>query len=472
MRRLTFIIALLACTAAFAEPTYPLIQSSTPLSLDSLIAIGNSYNPAVRQAGFDTQLNKIGKLSAVGNFLPQISLGASFSESHFENPTFINSDGSVSTYPTTLISSSLAIDDNGDVYQRVDTLELGIPEGKTRSSSYNITASLSLFEGGRRIFLYRYARDQAKINSLSLLDAQKTLARGIAQQVVSVLSTQKLLELNNKLRDQSQDAYDLAKARFDVGAVTQLDVLQAEIKLGSSENSIRSTERDLQAQREALNQLLGIDLRSSFPIAEAAEISPYQFDVETLIESAHSHRHDLKIAVRQVRQAKNSLCIARSDYLPTITIGATRSRSEQSGAGESFTLNPRNKNTSYWLSASWNLFDGFTREYNVASYKVARNQAIEYERDLQLSIEKSVRDAYSNLATVYDQMRTTERNRDLADRTLNLERERYRLGATSALALRDAQVTYAQAETDNLSKQLEYQSTLIALELAVGQTLR
>ncbi|RQV96442.1 TolC family protein, partial [bacterium] len=236
MRRLTFILALLTCTAAFAETTYPLIQSDTPLSLDSLIAIGNSYNPAVRQAGFDKQLNKIGNLAAIGNFLPQISLGASFSENHFESPTYINSDGSVSTYPTTIISSELAIDDNGDVYQRVDTLSIGVPEGKTRSSSYNVSASLSLFEGGRRIFLYRYARNQAKINELSLLDAQKTLARGIAQQVVSVLSTQKLLDLNKKLRDQRKDAYDLAKARFDVGAVTELDVLQAEIELGSAEN--------------------------------------------------------------------------------------------------------------------------------------------------------------------------------------------------------------------------------------------
>ena len=472
MRRLTFILALLTFTAAFAETNYPLINSDTPLSLDSLIAIGNQYNPGVRQAGFDTQLNKIGNLAAIGNFLPQISLGASFSENHFENPTYINSDGSVSTYPTTIVSSELAIDDFGDVYQRVDTISIGVPEGKTRSSSYNVSASLSVFEGGRRIFLYRYARNQAKINELSLLDAQKNLARSIAQQVVSVLSTQKLLELNKKLRDQRKDAYDLAKARFDVGAVTELDVLQAEIELGSAENSIRSTQRDLQAQRETLNQLLGIDLRSSYPIAEAEDITPYQFDVDQLIESADKHRTDLEIAVRQINQAKYNLNASRSDYLPRITIGATRSRSEQSGAAESFTLDPRNKNTSYWLSASWNIFDGFAREYNIASNKVARNRALESERDLRLSIEKSVRDAYSNLATVYDQMQTTERNRDLAERTLNLERERYRLGATSALALRDAQVTYAQAETDNLSKQLEYQSTLIALELAVGQTLR
>jgi outer membrane protein TolC len=471
MRRLTFVLATLIATSALAEANFPLIQSSAPLSLDSLVALGIQNNPQIRQAGFNVDLNRIGKLAALGNFLPQVSLGASFSESHFENSTFINSDGSVSTYPITIIDSYLTLE-NGEPVLRTDTLTLNIPEGKTRSSSYNVTASLSLFEGGGRYFLWRFAKDQATINELTLLDAQKTLTRNIAQQVVGVLSTEKLLALNIKLRDQRQDAFDLAKARYDVGAVTELDVMRAEIELGTAENSIRSTERDLQTQREGLYQLLGIDLGSHFPIAEANDITPYQFDLDALLKTAHQNRTDMNIAALQVRQAKNNLGIARTSYLPSIVIGATRSRSEQSGAGESYTLDPRNKNTSYWLSANWNLFDGFAREYNVASRKVMRNQAIESERNLLLGIDKSVRDAFSNLETVFEQMQTTERNRDLAERTLNLERERYRLGAASALALRDAHVTYAMAETDNLSKQLEYQSTMIALELAVGKSLR
>ncbi len=83
-----------------------------------------------------------------------------------------------------------------------------------------------------------------------------------------------------------------------------------------------------------------------------------------------------------------------------------------------------------------------------------------------------MRDAYYNLEKVFKESQITEQNRDLAERQLNLERERYRLGATSQLALRDAQFVYAQAETENLQKVLEYQSTLIALELAVGKPLR
>jgi outer membrane protein len=465
-------IGLAVATSAMAQPTFPVVNSTTPLALDSLIAIGFANNPALRQNQMDTRLNRIGKINAVGNFLPKVSLGMTFGETHYRNPTYQNPDGSVSTYPITYEVENIVWDAAGIAHRETKTVTVDVPEGSSRSSSQYLSLSEELFDGGRRIFLYRMAKAQEQMNNLTVENAQKLLAQSIAQQVMLVLTQSKLLDLNNKLRDQKKDAYDLAKARFDVGAVTELDVLQAEIELGTSQNVIREQERNFQAAREALNQLLGIDLRSSFPLAENSEVTPYKFEIDKLVEDAYRNRTDLRIAGLTVTRAQHNLWMAKTAYLPTIDFGLQWTRSEQAGIDESWTLSPRNHNTSYNMSLRWNLFDGFSREYDVVTQRVARDKAKENERELQLSLEKQVRDAYYNLEKVFNQLTTTARNRDLAERTLNLERERYRLGATSQLGLRDAQVTYARAETENLSKILEYQSSLIALELAVGKSLR
>ena len=449
-----------------------LVNSETPLSLDSPVKIGLMNNPQVRQSELTKQLNRPGDLAAIGRFLPTISLGLDFSESQFENRTFRNPDGSVSTLPVTFEDVVIVPDSNGMLTLDTITVTQNPTEGKSRSSSWNVNANLSLFEGGQRIFLYRIAQAQKKINTLSVEEAHKTLTRSVAQQVVGVLTLEKVVALNKRLRDQRKDAYDLAKARFDVGAVTELDVLQAEIELGTAENTIVSSERELENQREVLNQTLGIDLRSRFAIAEDGGITPYQFELDKLIDEAWQNRTDLEIAMLQAKQAKDNVKYSRGAYLPRVSIGASRTASEQSGADQAFTLDPRNRNTTYYLSLNWNIFDGFAREYDVASKKVALRQAEETERELKLSVDSGVRKAFRDLETVYDQMQTTNRNRELANRTLELERERYRLGATSALSLRDAQVTYEGAETDHLQKELEYQSSLIALELAVGKSLR
>jgi outer membrane protein TolC len=242
--------------------------------------------------------------------------------------------------------------------------------------------------------------------------------------------------------------------------------------LGTAENTITSAQRDLQAQREGLNQLLGINLQSEYPIEGGAAVTPFEFDISQLVSEAYANRTDLHLAELAVKRSKQNLNLSVSDYLPTATLTYQYSRSQQSGKNENWTLDPLNENSYYGLGLRWNLFDGFTREYNMVTQRVARDKAVESERQLRLQLERDVRDAYYNLENVFNQLQITARNRDLAERTLNLERERYRLGAASALDLRDAQVTYAQAETDNLQKTLEYQSSLIALELAVGKKLR
>ncbi|MCL4304927.1 TolC family protein [bacterium] len=448
------------------------VDSEQPLTLDSLVAIGLRQNPQVRQSALALKLNRPGDMAAIGRFLPSISLGLNFSESQFENRTFVNPDGSVSSLPVTFQDVVIVPDSAGNLVLDTIMVTQEPREGKSRSSSWSLNANLSLFEGGQRIFLYRIAQAQKKINTLTVADAHKSLTRSVAQQVVGVLTMEKVVALSKRLRDQRKDAYDLAKARFEVGAVTELDVLQAEIELGTAENTIASSERELEKRREDLNQTLGIDLRSRYPIAEAGSLSPYQFDLDQMVSDAYQNRTDLEIAWLRLKQARHNVNYSKGAYLPRVSIGASRAASEQSGADQPFTLNPRNRNTTYYGSLSWNLFDGFAREYDVASKRVELRRAEETERELRLSIEKSVREAYRNLETVYDQMQTTSRNRELANRTLELERERYRLGATSALSLRDAQVTYERAETDHLQKELEYQSSLIALELAVGKNLR
>jgi len=470
---------------ALAETPFPLISGDQPLGLDTLVAIGFANSPSLKQTTLDTKLNTIGKMNAVGNFLPSVSLGMTFSQTHFRTTTYTKPDGSVGTYPIapqyftdyhvvwadTGADSSLS---NPHLQRYTYRISDGTPilEGDSRNSSIFLSLSETIFEGGRRYFLYRLANTQADIYSLNVVQAKKSLASGIAQQVMLVLTQEKLLDLNKKLRDQQKDAFDLAKARFDVGAVTELDVLQAEILLNSAENNVTTTQRDLQAQREALNQLLGIDLRSNFPIAEAGPVSPYTFDIDQLVTEAYGNRTDLQVAGLSVQRSQHNVNLNKSDYMPVITLGGQFSRSEQSGKQNDWTLSPRNRNNSVSLSLRWNLFDGFTREYTLQTQRIARDKTIEQERQLRLSVAKDVRDAYYNLEKVYDQLRITNRNRDLAERTLNLERERYRLGAASALDLRDAQVTYAKAETDNLQKTLESQSSLIALELAVGKNLR
>jgi outer membrane protein TolC len=185
-------VGMLLAGSAPAQTQFPIIRSETPLSLDSLVALGHRYNPALRQTTLDTKLNRIGRMNAVGSFLPTVSAGANFSQSHYRNPTYTDADGSVKSYPTdtrsyttyevqfqdTLPDSSVA---NPRLVPVTVTIP-GAPEGDNRSSNWSLSLSETIFEGGRRIGTYRLAKTQEQINNLSVVDQKKALAAQIAQQ--------------------------------------------------------------------------------------------------------------------------------------------------------------------------------------------------------------------------------------------------------------------------------------------------
>ena len=72
---------------------------------------------------------------------------------------------------------------------------------------------------------------------------------------------------------------------------------------------------------------------------------------------------------------------------------------------------------------------------------------------------------------LYKQIQVSDKNRDLARRQLQLEQERYRVGASDQLNLRSAQVTFISAEQDYLAKVLEFYTTRATLERDLGTSL-
>ncbi len=451
------------------SPELVRIQSSDPMSLGQLLEAAKTHNPDLQKARVGLSVNRLLKLDAMGAFLPTLSTGYQISHSNYYSPTFTNPDGTVSSYPFTSTQPTTYVDSLGYYRQGDDvTVEYAVPEGNRRSSSFYINLQASLNLGGQEIFNLRNANKSVAINKLTLESTELNVESSVRQQYYWVLAFQKLLELSERVLEQIEDQLELAQALYDVGSVTELDVLQADIDVGNQENDVLSAEHNLQMAREELNRLLGIDLSSEYPMVDEFRVTAPEYDLDELVARALENRPDMKVSELTEDIYRNNVKMSMAGYLPTISGSIYHGRSEQSGGNVDFTLNPRNRTTQYSLGLSWTLFNGFSREKSLQESRVAHRQAQLDQVGLEQRIEQSVRQAYYTLIRIWDQSRVTEENRELAGRQLELEQERYRLGAASRLELRTAQVTYTQAETDHIYKTLEYLINLALLEEAVG----
>jgi outer membrane protein len=448
------------------------ITTSEPQSLERLLGAARTHNPDLLKAKSQLSVNQMLKLNAIGSFLPSFSVGYQISQNNYYNPTYTNPDGTVSSYPYTITEPSFYVDSLGYYRQGgTQTVTYEVPEGKRRNSNLYLSLSTTWNLGGQQILGVRNAKKYTEINQSNLESTTQQVEGGIRQQYYQVLAMQKLLELAKEVLSRSQDQLELATARFQTGSVTELDVLQAQIDVGNEQNNVLTAEHNLQMAREELNRLIGIDLSSEYPLVDEFRVFPPEFTLEDLVKKAMTDRPDLKSSELSSEISKNNVQMSWGDYMPDLTGSISHSRSEQSGSNVGWTLNPRNRSTQYSLGLSWTLFSGFSREKALQESKVAYRQAELDKVALKQSIEKSVREAYYTLIRIWDQSKVTQQNKDLATRQLDLERERYRLGAATQLELRSAQVTLTQAETNDISNTLEYLINFVLLEEAVGGKL-
>lgn len=118
------------------------------------------------------------------------------------------------------------------------------------------------------------------------------------------------------------------------------------------------------------------------------------------------------------------------------------------------------------------IFDGFTRNLQVAQARSAEDDLNESVRAQQLLVAATVSSRYLGVKSAWETIQVQEQNRQSAREQMRLAQDRYRLGAGSSLEVSDATNNLARAEGDYVTAVYEYHKAIALLEFAVGRPLR
>ena len=362
--------------------------------------------------------------------------------------------------------------DVSHVVQETPETIVPIPEGSRRSSGGQLLISETLFRGGANIFGLWKARREREASLRGVDASELELIYEIHKQYYAVLAGEKRVELAREVLDQRDEQLRLARARHDVGSVTMLDVMQAEIDRGNQENALLEERNTPKVARMELNRLMGIPLESEYGMVEAFDTFEPDVDALDLVERAKATRPDLVAIDAREDPAEKESWVQRGNDPPTLSFDLLFFRSAQGAEPAPFPSSPQNRATPPALNLDWQFFSGFSRLSAGRTARVDLENLRYDRRETELLVEKEVKEAVLNLERVYKQSLITRKNRQLATENLRLEQERYRLGSSSLLDLRSAQVTFIEAETEHINKIFEFNSSYAALERATGMPLR
>jgi outer membrane protein len=491
-------------TVAPAQDTTAALRSvpTVTLSLQEALSQARANSPAYRQTLNDAGPAKWGVRNAYGSLLPSVSVGSDLGYTGSGQSNF------------------------GGGFVR--------PTSAFVTSGYNLSLQWQL--DGRTLTAPAEQKALQRATNEDISGAGVTLRAEIVNQYLTTMQATAQVAVARQQVSRNADFLKLAKARYQVGQATLLDVRQAEVVKGQSDVALL---RAVQAENEAKLDLLrrmGVEppvaidqiaLSDSFPVTEPT------LQLDSLLRLADEENPSLRSLRARRSAASYGVRSAKSEFLPTLSAQAGWSGFTQQFTNESFLLDQtladaqsqaascqsnnevraavglgttdcfaaaglngsgtalqdpvsrriRDANNVFPFSytrqpfqaslrLSLPIFTGFGRSLRLSQARAQEQDADEDARARRLQVRSDVHARYLGLQTAYQAIAVQEANRSAARDQLRLAHDRYRLGAGTSLEVADAQNAVQRAEGDYVNAVYDYHKAIAALEAAVGRPLR
>lgn len=324
-----------------------------------------------------------------------------------------------------------------------------------------LTADQDVFDAGRTRLGARGAVLGRELASLEQARGSQDLALAAAQAFVRVLQVEAAVDAADAAVAAAASDIDRARARRDVGLVTDADVLAIDVHLADVRQRQIAATGDLAVARIALNDVLGLPLDTALTLVRPAP-PVASTDTATLTTEALAARAERRQAEVRADLAANGRRLAQAAFLPAIRV---------QGAWE-FNGNSWTDQRSAWLVGAqlqFNVFNGLADKARLAEARQAEARAAA-ERDRVVSqIAVDVRSALTRLDTA--------RARDAAGRAAlaqaresqRIIRDRYDTGLATVTDVLRAAEAVVEADARAIAAEMDLILQGVALDRAVGR---
>jgi outer membrane protein TolC len=267
----------------------------------------------------------------------------------------------------------------------------------------------------------------------------------------------------------AQTLLKLAQDQRDAGIATGLDVTRAETRVAQEQVRLSQTQTDSEAAGLQLQRIVGLPLGSSLtltdPLRFAQETLPA---IETAVATAEDNRAEVQVAQAEVAVNDYQKRAARAEQLPSLEFLGDY------GVSGITPVTSALPTRSYAIQLNVPIFNGGLTRGRIQVASSRENQAKLQLASIRGQVEEDVRLAYSSLRTTAETVRAADLTVTLAERELEMARDRFRAGVADNIELVNAQTALANARLDQVTALTLYNGARLNLAAALGhaQTFR
>ena len=325
------------------------------------------------------------------------------------------------------------------------TLADGSKRDRTGIKSNNLNAAINLnwtLFDGFRMFILRNGLD------IAIRQGSLTIKNAVINSVAAVINTYyDIVRQGQQLKNVEEqmvlaaDRLRLAQYKFDIGVGIKPDVLQAQIDLNNSKAAQLTQLVLIDQRKQTLNQLMNVAPKADYKVSDTIPVKT-DLILGNLLNDLTRQSPQLLAARANIEAAELSVRLAKADRYPVVSLVTAYNFSRTSN---NTVINPfsplfnLNRGFNYGLSVSVPILNNFTVRQQIRQSQLAVSfQQLQYQNQESL-VNTGLLTSFKNYEGQKQIVTVLDSNVVLARENLFIERERYRLGRTTFIELRQAE---------------------------------
>lgn len=319
---------------------------------------------------------------------------------------------------------------------------------ETKSTSLTLSASQTLFSGGRVAANVSAAEAQILAGREGLRAAEAAVLQQVISAYVDVRRDQEAVAIQQENVTVLKNQLDEAKAKFEVGQLTRTDTAQAQAQYAQAKGALTSAKAQLEISRAAYAAVVG---RAPASLAAEPTLPGLPDSVEEAFDLADKNAPAIRQAVLAERASRAKVDAAKAANHPSVA--ATASYGPSNSA-----LSRQDIYSNQFVAGVTVTQPLFTGGLNESLIRQAREQntadRIDIEKQRRGAVQQ-VSQAWSNILSARANVATDEEAVTAAKVAAEGAREEYRVGRRITLdvlqaekQVRDAELALVQARHD------------------------
>ncbi|NGY03693.1 TolC family protein [Solimonas terrae] len=294
--------------------------------------------------------------------------------------------------------------------------------------------------------------------------SRESIASHAALAYIQVLGSEEMLASARADLGLANDLLSLSRDQQKAGIASGVDVARAETAVAQDRYAVSESETAIAQARLQLQRLAVLPMDQPLKLSgDLDHAAAPELDIAHALQTADSQRPELVAIDASIRQADAELSAAKRRRLPTLSLVADYGLSSNTPG--------QNDEDTYRYGATIDLplyAGGAIKAQEDAAKLRLEQQRIQLE-DLRQQIEQDVRLAIATAAASREQVRAALSARDLAERELELARDRFSNGVADNVDVIRAQTSLARARAQAIAAQAAYQQARVNLAAAQGK---